>query len=215
MAKGDGSDMEKSYPTVFHEIMYASNLPQSEKSISRMRFEAVQFVSAGTDTIANTLHMITFHVLDNPAILKRLREDILTVQPDPLRPAKLTQLENLTYLKSVILEGLRLGYGASGRLARIAPDRVIMYKDWEIPPGTPVGMTSVLQHHHEDIFPESATFNPDRWTDPKERQRLERYLASFGGGTRICVGLKYASFVKHISKITLTKFIALLGLNYT
>jgi cytochrome P450 len=99
-------------------------------------------------------------------------------------------LEKLTYLTAVILEGLRLGYGTSTRLQRVAPDRVIKYEDWEIPPGTPVSMTSVLMHHNEDKFPNSHNFDPERWMDPKERQRLDKYMVAFTKGTRQCLGIK-------------------------
>ena len=173
--------------------MYSDEIPQSEKSPYRMKCEAMQFVSAGTDTVSNTMHVITYHVISSSAILQRLREEILTVQPNPTQPIKFSSLERLPYLTGIILEGLRLGYGVSTRLPRIAPDRVIKYKDWEIPPGTPVGMTSVLIHQNESVFPEPARFNPDRWVDLKERQRLEKYLASFSRGTRQCLGIKYAS----------------------
>ena len=156
------SGLEKAHPTVFHEIMSSQEIPPSEKSSYHMKYEAIQFVSAGTDTVSNTMHMITYHVIENPSILQRLRTEILTVQPDSTQPAKFSQLERLPYLTGVILEGLRLGYGVSTRLPRIAPDRVIKYKEWEIPPGTPVGMTTVLMHQNENIFPEPARFIPDR-----------------------------------------------------
>ena len=101
-----------------------------------MRMEGMQFVSAGTDTVSNTLHNISWHLSQNPELLKTLREELKTVQPDPYTPATLQQLEQLPYLTGVIYEGLRLGYGVSNRSARVAPDRVIKYKDWDIPPGT-------------------------------------------------------------------------------
>ena len=191
MPVNSASNSEKSHPTVIHEIMYSEAIPPSEKTPYRMKCEVMQFVGAGTDTVANTMHMITFHVIDQPTILRKLRDELLTVQPDPSRPARYSQLEQLPYLTAVILEGLRLGYGVSTRLPRIAPDRVIKYKEWEIPPGTPVGMTSVLMHQNESVFPEPARFNPDRWIEVKERQRLEKYLVSFGKGTRQCLGIKY------------------------
>jgi cytochrome P450 len=104
---------DKAFKTVFHEIMYSSELPPSEKSNHRMRCEAVQFVSTGTDTVSNTMHMLTFHVISQPAIFSRLRAEIRTVQPDPNSLAPLKRQEQLPYLTAVILEALRLGYGVS------------------------------------------------------------------------------------------------------
>jgi cytochrome P450 len=83
------------------------------------------------------------------------------------------------------------------------------YKEWSIPAGvslcsdnvllgmevnilqTPVGMTSVLMHHKEDIFPDSYNFIPERWLDPERRKHLEKYLVSFTKGSRQCIGMKY------------------------
>lgn len=61
-------------------------------------------------------------------------------------------------------------------------------------------MTSVLIHHDESIFPDSHTFNPDRWIN---NPRLDRYLVSFSKGSRSCVGmnLAYAEIYLWISNI--------------
>lgn len=42
------------------------------------------------------------------------------------------------------------------------------------------------------IFPEPADFKPERWIEAKENNiRLDRYMVSFGRGSRQCVGIKY------------------------
>lgn len=131
-----------------------------------------------------------YHLTVQPHKLERLRAEITSIMPDPKQPAKLQQLEKLPYLTSVIMESLRLSNSVCSRLARVAPDRSIYYHDWEIPKGTPVGMTSTLIHLNADIFPNPLEFAPERWIDPKERQRLERYLVPFSKGSRNCVGFK-------------------------
>lgn len=51
-------------------------------------------------------------------------------------------------------------------------------------------MSCVLMHHNEDVFPDSYRFNPERWTEPRERKRLEKYMVAFSKGSRQCVGIK-------------------------
>ena len=109
---------------------------------------------------------------------------------DPHQPANLQQLERLPYLTAVIKESLRLSNGVSTRLARVAPDRSIYFRDWEIPKGTPVGMTSTLIHQNADIFPEPLEFIPERWLDPVMAQHMEKYLVPFSRGSRQCAGIK-------------------------
>ena len=65
--------------------------------------------------------------------------------PDPYQPASLQQLERLPYLTAVLMESLRLSNGVSTRLARVAPDRSLYFRDWEIPRGTPVGVSKILR----------------------------------------------------------------------
>lgn len=52
-------------------------------------------------------------------------------------------------------------------------------------------MTAYIQHHNEAIFPDSHKFIPERWLDPVERRRLEKYMVAFSRGSRQCVGMKY------------------------
>ncbi len=55
---------------------------------------------------------------------------------------------------------------------------------------TPVGMSAVLMHHNETIFPDSYSFLPERWMEPGAAHKLERYMVSFSRGSRQCIGMK-------------------------
>jgi len=94
---------------------------------------------------------------------------------------------------AVIQEGIRLSYGLSTRLSRSSPYRDLQYKEWTIPKGVVVGMTSYLVHNDETIFPQPELFLPERWLEDKGRKgaaRLDRYILSFGKGTRQCLGMR-------------------------
>jgi cytochrome P450 len=150
---------------------------------------------AGTLTTAWTLEVIMFWLIRQPETLRALKEELKTVMPEKDTKVPLPTLENLPYLTAVMKEGLRLTYGVSCRLARSCPDQTLEYKDpatgkvWSIPPGTPVGMTSVQLHHDESIFPDSKRFRPERWLDAaKEGKNLDRYMVSFTAGARQCLG---------------------------
>lgn len=190
LSETDGEKYEeKEHPTIFYEIIH-SDLPPSEKTPKRLEGEAAAVLGAGAVTTAWTLTVAMYHLTVNPEKMERLRAEIKEIMPDPNRPAKLQQLERLPYLTSVIMESLRLSNGVSTRLARVAPDRSIYFRDWEIPRGTPVGMTSTLIHRNPDIYPQPLEFVPERWLDPSERQRLEKYLVPFSRGSRQCAGIK-------------------------
>ncbi|KAH8764484.1 cytochrome P450 [Hyaloscypha finlandica] len=182
------------YRTIFHEILN-SKLPPEETAIARLGDEANVTIAAGTLTTSWTLSIALYYLLTMPEVLQKLKTELDKAIPNISSPPSLALLESLPYLGACIQESIRLGYGASGRLTVIAQDEAIVLKssthgsEYSIPPGTPISMTIMLLHHDERIFPSSRAFRPERWL---ENPRLDKYLYSFGKGTRQCVGINLA-----------------------
>ncbi|KAI3541420.1 cytochrome P450 [Colletotrichum filicis] len=181
--------------TVFHELLQ-SNLPPEELSVERLKHEAASITGAGIDTTKTTLALATFHILDNPSVFKRLREELKTRIPranEPMPP--LHELESLPFLNAVVQESLRLAFGITQRLSRISPDSPITYRSYVIPPNVPFSMTSYIQHRDPNIFPEPDVFRPERWLENQKTasgKPLSRYLVPFGKGPRMCLGMNFA-----------------------
>ncbi|KAL4925323.1 cytochrome P450 [Aspergillus undulatus] len=173
--------------TLFDNVL-SSNLPEQEKSEARLAQDMQVFVSAGAETTAKAMSYILFYLHNQPELLKKLKDELAPLGNDP----RLVQLEQLPYFTGVMLEGIRLSYGVTARLPRISPHQPLTYKDWTIPPGTPVSMSCLLMHHDESIFPDSYKFDPERWVDPAERKRLEKYMVAFSKGSRMCIGMHLA-----------------------
>ncbi|KAK2734149.1 hypothetical protein FQN57_001864 [Myotisia sp. PD_48] len=194
--------VEERKRTLFDQIL-DSNLSFEEKEPERLAQEVRSAIGAGTETTSNTLSVITFHILSNPNQLRTLQNELRGLEPDLEVALDLCALEKLPYLSSVVLEGLRLSYGVSTRLLRKSPEEPMIYKDYVIPTGVSVGMSSVLMHHHEQIFPESHKFLPERWLDLEERKHLEKYMVSFSSGSRRCIGMNLAKAEIFIAIATL------------
>ncbi|RDL32362.1 uncharacterized protein BP5553_08818 [Venustampulla echinocandica] len=62
---------------------------------------------------------------------------------------------------------------------------------------TPVSTTQRLTHYSTTLFPSPNTFLPERWLQPSERKRLEKYIQPFGRGSRACVGMHFANAEIH------------------
>ena len=152
---------------------------------------------AGTLTASWVLEVTMFWLLRQPETLRKLKDELTAAIPslDMIGTIPLPVLENLPYLNAVMKEGFRLTYGVSSRLARIDPDNPIIFttekKQYTIPAGTPVGMTSVQIHHNESIFPDSKKFSPERWLDGKDKA-IGKYLVGFNAGSRQCLGINLA-----------------------
>lgn len=88
--------------------------------------------------------------------------------------------------------------GVSHRSARTAREEDLRYRssdgktEWLIPRGTPIGMTSMINHWDEDMFPDPDEFRPERFLmeDGERNLRLKEKLISFGKGSRVCIGEK-------------------------
>ncbi|KAH9905309.1 cytochrome P450 [Xylariomycetidae sp. FL2044] len=185
-------------PFVFEEMLKSDALSESDKSVYRMTGDGMILMSAGTETTAWTLTVLTYHLLSNAELMSRLRAELESTDPERLA---WTELEKLPYLTGVILEALRLSYGIAARLPRVAPDEDLVYRggkkgrrEYVIPRGTAIGMSTVVTHHNEDIFPNSHAFAPERWFDAEGRRKpeLEKHMLSFSRGSRACVGLQLA-----------------------
>lgn len=182
--------------TVYDGI-FESSLPESERTVYRLSGEGFSLVAAGTETSAWTLTVITYFLLAQPETQARVVSELRDVDPHSL---SWTTLEKFPYLSGVILEGLRLSYGIPMRSPRIARDEDLIYQgtsggktfEYVVPRGTAIGMSQWIQHHDEEVFPDSYSFTPERWLDEEggQRRALEKYMVAFSRGSRVCVGMK-------------------------
>ncbi|KUJ13489.1 cytochrome P450 [Mollisia scopiformis] len=194
-ADGDGLDT-----TIMHAFL-KSDLPPEEKTALRIWSEGMSVVGAGSETSANTLATMHFHLLNSPDVLARLQTELKDAFPDKNATIMLSQAEKLPYLTAVINEGLsRLSSGVASRLGRNLPTSSMRYKDWVIPAGTSVGMTPLLINMDPTIFLNPTKFSPERWLTSKS---LDKYMVAFSRGTRMCLGLNLAKAELYLTVATI------------
>ncbi|KAL8727820.1 MAG: hypothetical protein Q9166_005812 [cf. Caloplaca sp. 2 TL-2023] len=190
---------EREIVPIFRGLLDSSKLPPEERSVERLSQDAQMLLMAGTLTMASTLEHLIYWMVDNPDVLRKLKEELRSAMPslDDVGKVTIASLESLPYLTAVIKESVRLIYGNSTPHFRVDPSQPLVYEDkttgknWMIPPKTSVGMTSVLLHHNEVHFPNSYKFDPDRWLG-EGGKKLDKYMVGFGKGSRICLGLNQA-----------------------
>lgn len=183
---------ESKNPSVFSELINDPELPPSEIKLRRLQDEAQVVVAAGITTVGWALSVGAFHIINQPEIYGRLRRELESAIPDPDQELSWSDLEKLPYLTGCIKEAIRLSYPVASRNPRLL-SKPLVYKDWVIPPRTPVSMTIADISDDEEIFTEHDKFKPERWIGyPKARDGspLDRYFVCFQKGTRSCVGTK-------------------------
>lgn len=92
------TEAEKQHPTIFYELLYNSNLPESEKHIWRMVAEGALIVIAGNETTGNALNALHFHLLANPEKMARLRAELAEDIKGQWDVPSWQQLKKLPYL---------------------------------------------------------------------------------------------------------------------
>ncbi|EIT74394.1 hypothetical protein AO1008_03986 [Aspergillus oryzae 100-8] len=154
--------------SVYESVLDSPNLPASEKALLRLEQEGALLTLAGTESPAQTLNIIFYHLLANPSLLAKLREELATL------PTLSTwiQLEQLPYLSAIIEEDPT-------------------HKSYILPPGTPVSITTLSAHTAESVFPDPYAFLPERWLGDEGRERRKFQLA-FSRGGRKCLGIELA-----------------------
>ncbi len=85
------------HKTIFEELC-DSDLPPQEKTIERLMDEGFILIGAGGESTAQTLTVLTFHLLNNPEIVLELRAELDKVMPDPESSVSWQTLEQLPFM---------------------------------------------------------------------------------------------------------------------
>jgi cytochrome P450 len=85
--------------------LLTSDLPQEEKTSTRLTGELVASIVGGVGAIEHTLTLITYHVSANPDIQTKLRESLRQEHPHSFSRAP--HLAQIPYLDACVNEGLR------------------------------------------------------------------------------------------------------------
>jgi len=148
------------------------------------RDELLTFFLAGHETTALALCWALLALGRNPAVERRLQQEVDTVLGTRL--PDLQDYERLSYTRAVLAEALRL-YPPLPILPRQAqaPQEV---DGIQVRSGAEVLVVPWLAHRHRGYWPEAETFKPDRFLgEGLSRRQRDGYLP-FGAGPRFCPG---------------------------
>jgi cytochrome P450 len=195
---------EAPHQTIFHRMLDAkSHRSKTVPNYAELQDEGLTLIFAGANTVADTMLMGHWNLLNQPETLARLKAEILTVWPDLLTPPSLKDLESLPLLTATIKESLRhIPSGVS--LTRVVPQTGAVISDKQIPGGTTVGMAILHVHQSEEIFEDALSFKPDRWLR-EDSKELDQWLVPFSRGPRMCFGLNMAWCELYIAFATMIR----------
>jgi cytochrome P450 len=140
-----------------------------------VRDELLTLVLAGHETTANSLAWTWERLVRNPAAHEALREAVRTGDGAE-EQVEATIVESMRSRPVIPLIGRRV----------MVPWQLGPYA---VPANTPVGISILLVHHREDLYPEPFEFRPQRWLG---RKPGTYEWIPFGGGIRRCLGAALA-----------------------
>ncbi|KAB8242353.1 cytochrome P450 [Aspergillus flavus] len=157
------------------QAMATADIPEEEKTATRLQVETLNIIAGGTETTARALAVGVFHLAHKPSLLLQLRDELRTVMPFPDSLASCTQLEQLPYSYLVCSRGL------------------LPCPTHTLTPVTPISQSAYFVCMDPSIFPQPDDFNPDRWVQAaRDGNKLHRYLIVFNKGSRHCLGINFA-----------------------
>lgn len=147
-----------------------------------LRDDLVTLVTAGDDTVASAMSWALFWIARTP----RVRERLLDTVPPGATPEQL--LDN-DYLTAACQEALRITpvVDIVSRKTTVP----ISVGGYDIPVGSLLSPAIYLVHRQEAIYPDAASYRPERFLG--RSYRPSEYLP-FGGGGRRCLGAPLALF---------------------
>jgi cytochrome P450/NADPH-cytochrome P450 reductase len=157
-----------------------------------VRAQCITFLVAGHETTSGLLSFAIYFLLEHPEYLEKAREEVDRVLGGTLQPS-FEQVHELTYVRQVLDEALRLRPTASGFRRHAKEDTVIGSGRYAIPKDVPVMVWSPMLHRDKTVWGEDAEeFNPDHTTPERMSAIPPNAYKPFGTGQRACIGRQFA-----------------------
>ena len=170
-------------------LMQARYEDSGERMADRqIRDEVMSLLIAGHETTANTLSWLWYLLGQHPDVVAKIEAELDRVLNG--RSPTIADFSQLEYSNKVIKESMRL-YPSAWSISRhaIADDEIGGY---HIPAGAIVALSPYTLHRHPHFWPDSETFDPERFTPEQEANRHRYAYIPFGAGLRQCIGDQFA-----------------------
>jgi len=159
---------------------------------------------AGEDTTSNSLAWMLYLLQQNPSAMRKAREEVLRVAPDPAA-FSIEQMDGLNYLDACAQEAMRLKPVAPFIPLEALRDTVV--GDVQVPKGGLLWCVMRNDSVSDAHVPNAADFRPERWLADGGQPVNKHVSMPFGAGVRTCPGRYLALLeIKLASAMLLSSF---------
>ena len=156
--------------------------------------QAVDMLTAGTDTTSNAATFLLYELAKNVQTQEAVRQEVIEVVGADEEPTH-EKLQQLPLVRGCVREMLRL-YPINNIISRVIPSDIVLM-GYQIPAGTIAGSITSLPGFDPYHFPNPECFDPHRWC--KGAQEIQPFASlPFGFGPRGCYGRRIAEMELHL-----------------
>jgi enediyne biosynthesis protein E7 len=165
-------------------LMTARDLEGRPMADKALIDELMTLIVAGHETSAITLTWMWYLLSQHPDAEACLHREVdrLGAKPAP----DFADAEQLVYCKQVMFETLRL-YPPVWLFSRRALQDDVL-SGYAVPAGSDLFISPYFLHRREDLWPDSARFDPERFAEAEARRHHRTSFIPFSAGPRKCIG---------------------------
>jgi sterol 14-demethylase len=188
-SRSDGTDILG----LFMDIKYKDGTPITEEEVTGL---LIALLFAGQHTSCITSTWTSLFIDNDPVVLAKVMEEQDKVLGVDNRDAKLEfeHLQQMEYLHNCMREALRMCPTFIMILRRAERDVRINVgnQSYTIPKGDFVCVSPTVSMRLKSTFPDPDTYDPDRFSPPREEHKVPYAYLGFGGGLHSCMGQNFA-----------------------
>jgi cytochrome P450 len=139
---------------------------------------------AGHETSASALTWCVFILSQQPRLAEKIRNDALALAGG--RPLTQEDVNKIVLARDVFRETLRL-YPPAGFITRVSTGPATI-GGYEIDAGGLIVISPWLLHRHQKYWKDPDIFDPERFSEARERDIVPGTYIPFGLGGRVCTG---------------------------